>query len=97
MFYCAKKKIFGREGNKIYLHGSSSTRLMKELAKGIKACVTVTHLDGLVLARSVFHHSVNYRSVVLFGTAKLCEGEEKDRGMLIITENMAKGRWADAR
>eukprot|EP01091_Cochliopodium_minus_P006002 TRINITY_DN1588_c0_g1_i1.p1 TRINITY_DN1588_c0_g1~~TRINITY_DN1588_c0_g1_i1.p1 ORF type:complete len:226 (+),score=68.98 TRINITY_DN1588_c0_g1_i1:129-806(+) len=89
--------IYGRHENKIYLHGSASTRIMKDLANGAPICVSVTHLDALVLARSIFHHSVNYRSAVLFGNGKLVEGEEKTKGMFYISENMLKGRWDDSR
>ena len=61
--------IYGRLGDHVYLHGSSANRMLRALEKGVPASVSVTHVDGLVLARSAFHHSVNYRSVVMFGTA----------------------------
>ncbi|HFA51078.1 MAG TPA: pyridoxamine 5'-phosphate oxidase family protein [Bacteroidetes bacterium] len=88
---------YGREGDKIYLHGSSKSRMMMGMEKGIPVCITVTHLDGLVLARSSFHHSMNYRSAVVFGTAKKVEGKEKEKGLFIISENILKGRWDEAR
>ena len=88
---------FGREGDKIYIHGSSKSRMLMNAEKGIPVCVTVTHLDGLVLARSSFHHSMNYRSAVIFGTAKKVEGEEKEKGLFVISENILKGRWDEAR
>src|SRR5256885_5389309 len=62
--------LFGRKDEKLYLHGSAASRMLRELETGVSACVTVTVVDGLVLARSAFHHSMNYRSVVAFGTAK---------------------------
>ena len=65
--------LFGRDGGKLYLHGSAASRTMREVSGGIPACVTVTLVDGLVLARSAFHHSMNYRSVVAFGTARRIE------------------------
>src|SRR5215469_8456761 len=72
--------LYGREGDKLYLHGSSASRMLGELETGVPACVNVTLVDGLVLARSAFHHSMNYRSVVAFGTArKIEEPEQKVR------------------
>src|SRR4051812_42751880 len=65
---------FGRHGKKLFLHGSAASRMLRELEKGVAACVTVTIVDGLVLARSAFHHSMNYRSVVAFGTARKIDG-----------------------
>lgn len=88
---------YGREGDVIYLHGSSKSRMMKEVDKGIPVCLTVTHLDGLVLARSAFHHSMNYRSAVIFGTANEVQGEEKEKGLFIISENILEGRWGEVR
>ncbi|MCA9049416.1 MAG: pyridoxamine 5'-phosphate oxidase family protein [Planctomycetaceae bacterium] len=89
--------LYGRDEDVVYLHGSAAGRMMKELASGIPVCLTVTHMDGLVLARSAFHHSVNYRSVVLFGTATQVSGEEKKRGLFVITEQVLKGRWDEVR
>jgi len=90
--------IYGRREDTIYMHGSAASRMLKELAKGFDACVTVTLLDGMVLARSAFHHSVNYRSVVLFGQARaLTDPGEKSAALEIITEQVAPGRWAEVR
>ncbi len=89
---------YGREENTLYLHGSSKSRMMLDLQKGIDICVTVTHLDGLVLARSGFHHSMNYRSVVVFGKATMVEDkEEKIRGLKIISDQILAGRWEEVR
>lgn len=87
-----------RIGNKIYLHGSVGSHFFRELAKGADVCVAVTLLDGLVLARSAFHHSVNYRSVVVFGKTQLVDNEEeKWLSLERFTEHMVPGRWAEAR
>ena len=88
---------YGRLDNKIYLHGASTSRMMVNLEKGIPLCLTVTHFDGLVLARSAFHHSMNYRSAVCFGTAHLVEGEEKDLALKIISDQILQGRWEESR
>jgi uncharacterized protein len=90
--------LFGREGNTIYLHGSAASRMMRQLETGIAVCVTVTIVDGLVLARSAFHHSMNYRSVVVFGTARKIEGEAaKSHALRVISEHLIAGRWAEVR
>jgi nitroimidazol reductase NimA-like FMN-containing flavoprotein (pyridoxamine 5'-phosphate oxidase superfamily) len=89
---------YGRAGDILYIHGSAASRMLRTLSSGIPMCVTVTHLDGLVLARSAFHHSVNYRSVVILGTAKLVEDpDEKVKALRIFTEQVMKGRWDDVR
>jgi uncharacterized protein len=89
---------YGRESDRLYLHGSSVSRLLKTLEQGVDVCLTVTLLDALVVARSLFHHSMNYRSVVLFGQAKLVESDdEKMTALKTFTEHMIPGRWADAR
>ena len=89
---------YGREGDRLYLHGSSVSRLLKTIEQGADVCINVTLLDGLVIARSLFHHSMNYRSVVLFGKAKIVkEKEEKMSALKAITEQMIPGRWHDAR
>ena len=89
---------YGRQGDRLYLHGSSISRLMKNLEKGIETCFTVTLLDGLVLARSLFHHSMNYRSVVLFGKAELVDTKsEKMSALQALTEQIIRGRWQEAR
>ncbi len=89
---------YGRKGDKIYLHGATTSRMMVNLEEGIPVCLTVTHLDGLVLARSAFHHSMNYRSVVCFGTAKLiADTAEKEAALKIISDQILKGRWEESR
>ena len=89
---------YGRVGDKLFIHGASVSRMMKNLARGIDICVTVTLVDGLVLARSVFHHSMNYRSVVIFGKAELVESnDEKMKALEAFTEHVIKGRWDDSR
>ena len=89
---------YARVDNTIILHGSVASRLSKLLATGVPACVTVTHLDGLVLARSTFHHSLNYRSVVAFGTARLIEDEEHAlKAMEQLVEFLTPGRTRDCR
>lgn len=89
---------FARVGDLIYIHGSSASRMLRNLAQGIDVCVTVTLVDGLVLARSAFHHSVNYRSVVIFGKAELvADADEKNRALEALTEHIVPGRWADVR
>jgi uncharacterized protein len=89
---------YGRSGETLYIHGSAASRMLRTLAAGVEVCVTVTLLDGLVLARSAFHHSMNYRSVVLFGTANLVEAdEEKIEALRVISEQIVPGRWADVR
>jgi uncharacterized protein len=90
--------LYGREEDKLYLHGSAASRMLRELETGVPACVCVTIVDGLVLARSAFHHSMNYRSVVAFGTArKLEDPEQKTRALRIISEHLIAGRWNDVR
>jgi nitroimidazol reductase NimA-like FMN-containing flavoprotein (pyridoxamine 5'-phosphate oxidase superfamily) len=89
---------FGRSGDTLYLHGSAASRMLRTLAGGVDVCVTVTLLDGLVLARSAFHHSMNYRSVVILGKASLVEGEdEKKAALRVISEQIIAGRWNDVR
>lgn len=90
--------IHARSGEMLYLHGSVGSRMMKHAASGAPLCVTVTILDGLVLARSAFHHSMNYRSVVILGTARaVTERSEKLVASEAITEHIWRGRWADTR
>ena len=88
---------YGRDGNKIYLHGATTSRMMVNMEKGLPICLTVTHLDGLVLARSAFHHSMNYRSAVCFGTAKKVEGDEKLHALKVISDQILQGRWEESR
>src|SRR5439155_16731776 len=88
--------IHVRFGDKVYLHGSPASRLLQALAKGAEACLTVTLVDGMVLARSAFHHSMNYRGVVLFGTVAVVVDEaEKRAGLHVLTELLIRGRRAD--
>lgn len=90
--------LYGRDEEKLYLHGSAASRMLRELKGGVPACVTVTLVDGLVLARSAFHHSMNYRSVVAFGIArKIEDAEEKTRALRVISEHLIAGRWNDVR
>ena len=85
---------YARIGDDLYIHGSAASRMLRTLAKGIEVCVTVTILDGLVLARSAFHHSMNYRSVVILGQAELVEDpEEKNKALEAFTEHVIPGRW----
>jgi len=80
------------------LHGSAANRMLRELETGVPACVTVTLVDGLVLARSAFHHSMNYRSVMAFGTArKVDQPAQKTLALRVISEHLIRGRWADVR
>ncbi len=89
---------FARIGDDLYLHGSAASRMLRNLAKGIDVCVTVTLIDGLVLARSAFHHSINYRSVLILGKASLVEdADEKNKALEAFTEHIIPGRWADVR
>jgi nitroimidazol reductase NimA-like FMN-containing flavoprotein (pyridoxamine 5'-phosphate oxidase superfamily) len=89
---------YGRKGEVLYLHGARASRMQKALAAGADVCVTVTLVDGLVLARSAFHHSINYRSVVVFGRARVVESEEeKNAALEAFTEHVMPGRWADVR
>src|SRR5882762_8110706 len=89
---------FGRVGDTLYLHGSAASRMLRTLSEGIPVCVTVTLVDGLVLARSAFHHSVNYRSVVILGTARLVsDSAVKREALRLFTEHIMKGRWDEIR
>lgn len=89
---------YARVDDKLYIHGSQASRMLKTLAGGVDACVTVTIIDGLVLARSAFHHSINYRSVVIFGRATLIEDrEEKYTALVALSEHIIRGRWNDVR
>lgn len=90
--------IHARMGDTIVLHGAKASRLLKHAATGAQLCITCTIVDGLVLARSVFHHSMNYRSAVVFGRGRLIEEyNEKWAALEAITEHVMPGRWADAR
>ena len=89
---------YARVDDKLYIHGSQASRMLRSLAGGLDACVTVTIIDGLVLARSAFHHSMNYRSVLVFGRATLVdEPKEKYSALVALSEHIVPGRWADVR
>jgi uncharacterized protein len=89
---------YGRAGDRLYLHGSAASRMLKAMRGGIPVCVTVTLLDGLVLARSAFHHSMNYRSAVVIGPARLVDDPaEKARALGLIVDHMIPGRSATLR
>lgn len=82
------------QGNRLYLHGASASRMLNHLEQGVDCCVTATVLDGLVIARLLFHHSMNYRSVMLFGRAVLVEDdEEKMHALKVLSEHMVPGQW----
>lgn len=90
--------LFARVGEQIYIHGSAASRMLRTLSGGVQMCVTVTLIDGLVLARAAFHHSMNYRSVVVLGRATLVESrEDKLKALEAFTEKIVRGRWADVR
>jgi nitroimidazol reductase NimA-like FMN-containing flavoprotein (pyridoxamine 5'-phosphate oxidase superfamily) len=90
--------LYGRDGDRLYLHGSAASRMLRELDGGAPACVTVTLVDGLVLARSAFHHSMNYRSVMAFGTARTIEDPaRKTQALRVISEHVMAGRWEAVR
>jgi uncharacterized protein len=89
---------YGRVADTLYIHGSAASRMLRSLATGTPVCVTVTLVDGLVLARSVFHHSMNYRSVVIFGTANVVRDKRKKlRALRSFSEHVLAGRWTDVR
>jgi len=89
---------YGRDGNVLYIHGSAASRMLRNLDRGIPVCVTVTLLDGLVLARSIFNHSMNYRSVVILGTATLVSDPgEKLQALRVLSEHIIRHRWDDVR
>lgn len=90
--------LHARLKDRLYLHGSAASRMLRTLDKGVPVCATSTLVDGLVLARSAFHHSVNYRSVVVFGQAHTVETEEERlQALELFTEKLVPGRWADVR
>ena len=89
---------YGRNGDVLYIHGSAASRMLRSLDRGVSVCITVTLLDGLVLARSVFNHSMNYRSVVILGTATLvAEPAEKIAALRALSEHILPSRWDDSR
>jgi len=90
--------LYGRHQNDLYIHGSMASRMMKTMKEGVDISVCVTQVNGLVLARSAFHHSANYESVVIFGKATLVEGKaEKMAALAYVSEHIIKGRWEEAR
>jgi nitroimidazol reductase NimA-like FMN-containing flavoprotein (pyridoxamine 5'-phosphate oxidase superfamily) len=89
--------IFGRSGDKLYIHGATVSRLIAELQKGFAISLSAAHIDGLVLARSAFHHSMNYRSVVVFGKAQLVSDEGKNEALKVISDHLIPGRWEEVR
>ena len=89
---------YARAGDRLLIHGSQASRMLRTVGQGIDVCLTVTLIDGLVLARSAFHHSMNYRSVVVFGRAVLVdEREEKLTALRALSDHMIPGRWDDVR
>ena len=90
--------VYARADATLYIHGSAVSRMLRTLAQTVPVCITVTLLDGLVLARSAFHHSLNYRSVVMIGNARLVDDEdEKMRALHLITNHVVPARWEEAR
>ena len=90
--------IYARAGATIYVHGSAASRMLRTLTQAVPVCITVTLLDGLVLARSAFHHSLNYRSVVMIGSARLVnDKDEKMRALHLITNHVVPRRWEEVR
>lgn len=88
---------FGRQGDKIYLHGATTSRMMVHGGEGFPVCITVTMVDGIVLARSAFHHSMNYRSAVIFGKAKEVAAKDKEAALKVISDQILPGRWEESR
>ncbi len=89
---------YARSGNQVYIHGSAASRMLRSLDRGVDVCLTVTLLDGFVLARSAFHHSMNYRSVVVLGKARLVsDSEEKRKALECFTNHIVPGRWDEVR
>jgi nitroimidazol reductase NimA-like FMN-containing flavoprotein (pyridoxamine 5'-phosphate oxidase superfamily) len=89
--------LHARRGDLLYVHGSAASRMLRHAATGAPMCATVTLLDGLVLAKSVFNHSIDYRSVVVLSAARAVEGDEKVEALRAFTEHVAPGRWDEAR
>jgi len=89
---------YGRKDASLYIHGSAASRMLRQMKEGVPVCIEVTLLDGLVLARSIFNHSMNYRSVVILGKATLVDDpEEKLTALRILSEHILPGRWAESR
>ncbi len=95
---CVIPTGYARSGDQLYIHGSAASRMLRALDQGIDVCVTVTLVDGFVLARSAFHHSMNYRSVVVFGQARLVnDPDEKREALRCFTNHIVPGRWEELR
>ena len=89
---------YARQGDTLFLHGATTSRLIRHVGEGGPVCISVAILDGLVLAKSAFHHSVNYRSAVVFGRGRLVEDDaEKLRALELFTERVVPGRWQEVR
>jgi nitroimidazol reductase NimA-like FMN-containing flavoprotein (pyridoxamine 5'-phosphate oxidase superfamily) len=89
---------YGRSGDNLYIHGSAASRMLRHVDQGIPVCVTVTLIDGLVLARSIFNHSMNYRSVVILGTARaVTDPAQKLEALHLLSEHIIPGRWVESR
>lgn len=89
---------YGRDGANLYIHGSAASRMLRKMKEGVPVCVTVTLLDGLVLARSIFNHSMNYRSVVILGKASLVDDPDKKlKALRILSDHILPGRWDQVR
>jgi nitroimidazol reductase NimA-like FMN-containing flavoprotein (pyridoxamine 5'-phosphate oxidase superfamily) len=89
---------YGRDGDTLFIHGASTTRIIRGVEDGFPVCLTVTLVDGIVVARSAFHHSMNYRSVVVHGTARhVTDPAEHDHALRVITEHLLPGRWDEVR
>lgn len=89
---------YGRDGANLYIHGSAASRMLRQMKEGVAVCVTATLLDGLVLARSIFNHSMNYRSVVILGKATLVDDpDEKLKALRILSDHILPGRWDQVR
>jgi nitroimidazol reductase NimA-like FMN-containing flavoprotein (pyridoxamine 5'-phosphate oxidase superfamily) len=95
---CVIPTLFGRDGDHVYFHGSAASRMLRTAATSVPVCFEATIVDGIVLARSAFHHSMNYRSVVVFGRAEIVTGDaHKLRALEIISEHIVPGRWQQVR
>src|SRR5579872_3388044 len=89
---------YGRQGDRLLIHGSAASRMLRQMKESVPVCITVTLLDGLVLARSIFNHSMNYRSVVVLGKATLIDDpQEKLEALRLLSEHVIPGRWEDSR
>ncbi len=89
---------YGRKDASLYIHGSAASRMLRQMKDGVAVCITVTLLEGIVLARSIFNHSMNYRSVVILGRATLVDDpEEKLAALRVLSEHILPGRWEDSR